>query len=56
MYPLTVFTEAYPAVDCDRAGALAFRVVGAPWIDQKAIIGELEPFMVNGLPHHLVLK
>jgi uncharacterized protein YbbC (DUF1343 family) len=41
MYPLTVFTEAYPAVDCDRAGSLAFRVVGAPWIDQKDVIGEL---------------
>ena len=43
MYPLTVFTEAYPAVDCDRAGSMAFRVVGAPWIDQKVIIGELAP-------------
>lgn len=45
MYPLTVFTEAYPAVDCDRAGALAFRVVGAPWMDQKKLISDLAPGM-----------
>ena len=41
MYPLAVFTEAYPAVDCDRAGSLAFRVIGAPWIDQKSVMDEL---------------
>lgn len=43
LYPLTVFTEAYPAVDCDRDGSLAFRVVGAPWMDAKALMKELAP-------------
>lgn len=33
LYPATVFTEAYPALDCDRDGPLAFRVLGAPWLD-----------------------
>lgn len=33
LYPATVFTEAFPALDCDRAGNLAFRVIGAPWLD-----------------------
>ena len=33
LYPLTVFTEAYPALDCDRDGPFAFRVLGAPWLD-----------------------
>lgn len=43
MYPMTVFTEAYPALDCDRGGALAFRVVGAPWMKQAALIRDLAP-------------
>lgn len=40
-YPLTVFTEAYPAVDCDRDGALAFRVIGAPWMNAVTIMDDL---------------
>ena len=40
-YPMTVFTEAYPAVDCDRDGPLAFRVIGAPWMDIKGLISDL---------------
>lgn len=45
MYPMTVFTEAYPAIDCDRGGSLAFRVVGAPWVDQRSLIRDLTPGM-----------
>ncbi len=41
MYPMTVFTEAFPALDCDRAGALAFRIIGAPWMNQKALVDDL---------------
>ncbi len=40
-YPMTVFTEAYPAVDCDRDGPLAFRVIGAPWMDAKGLMEDL---------------
>lgn len=41
-YPMTVFTEAYPAVDCDRNGPMAFRVIGAPWMDVKSLMKDLE--------------
>ena len=47
MYPMTVFTEAYPAVDCDRAGPLAFRIVGAPWMDQAALMRDLAPGLLS---------
>jgi len=40
-YPMTVFTEAYPAIDCDRDGPLAFRVIGAPWMDVKGLMKDL---------------
>lgn len=41
IYPATVFTEAYLAVDCDRAGPLSFRVLGAPWLDSATLIDDL---------------
>lgn len=41
-YPMTVFTEAYPAVDCDRDGPLAFRVVGAPWLEPLPLMKDLQ--------------
>ena len=40
LYPATVFTEAYVSVDCDRFGALAFRVLGAPWLDAADLLAE----------------
>jgi uncharacterized protein YbbC (DUF1343 family) len=47
LYPMTVFTEAYPAIDCDRDGALAFRLIGAPWLDQKGLIEDLTPGLTS---------
>ena len=41
LYPATVFTEAYVSVDCDRAGALAFRVLGAPWLDAATLLEDV---------------
>lgn len=41
LYPATVFTEAYPSLDCDRHGALAFRVMGAPWLDALGLLDEI---------------
>ena len=38
LYPATVFTEAFPALDTDRSGNLAFRVVGAEWMDPQRLI------------------
>lgn len=42
-YPMTVFTEAYPAIDCDRDGSMAFRVIGAPWLDSRKLAKALGP-------------
>ena len=42
-YPMTVFTEAYPAIDCDRDGSMAFRVIGAPWLDSRKLTKALGP-------------
>lgn len=36
-YLATVFTEAVPSLDCGRATNLAFRVLGAPWLDAPAL-------------------
>ena len=47
LYPMTVFTEAYPAIDCDRYGALSFRIIGAPWIKQKPLMAALEPGLTS---------
>lgn len=41
LYPLTVFTEAYPALDCDRDGPFAFRVLGAPWLDVVQLLHDV---------------
>lgn len=38
LYPTTVFTEAFPSLDTDRGGNLAFRVVGASWMDSQKLI------------------
>ena len=38
LYPVTVFTEAFPALDTDRSGNLAFRVLGAEWMDPQKLM------------------
>lgn len=43
LYPLTVFADAYPALDCDRGGPLSRRVIGAPWMDTRSLISDLAP-------------
>ena len=40
LYPVTVLSEAFPSVDCDRFGALAFRVIGAPWLDAQGLLDD----------------
>ena len=42
LYPATVFTEAFPALDTDRGGNLAFRVLGAEWMDPQRLIRDVE--------------
>lgn len=41
LYPATVFTEAYTALDCDRDGPFAFRVLGAPWLDVVQLFADI---------------
>lgn len=41
LYPLTVFTEAFPALDTDRSGNLAFRVLGSKWMAPQKLIGDV---------------
>ena len=40
-YPATVWTEALPSLDCDRGGILPFQVLGAPWLDARAILSRV---------------
>ena len=40
LYPVTVFTEAFPALDIDRSGNFAFRVLGAEWMDPQKLIAD----------------
>lgn len=40
-YAATVFTEALPSLDCDRAGLIPFQVLGAPWMDADAVLRRL---------------
>jgi uncharacterized protein YbbC (DUF1343 family) len=42
-YPATVWIEALPALDADRAGALAFQRLGARWLRPRAVIEALGP-------------
>ena len=41
LYPATVFTEAHPTLDCDRGGSLAFRILGAPWLNLAQILDDV---------------
>jgi len=51
-YLCTVFTEAMPAVDCGRATALAFRVLGFPDMDAPALCGRLGEPSLPGVTFH----
>ncbi len=56
-YPITVFTEALPALDCDRRGLLPFQVLGAPWMDGERVarkINAVAPSGVRVTPHEYV--
>ena len=45
LYPVTVFTEAFPALDIDRSGNLAFRVIGAEWMDPQKLIHDTKDIL-----------
>ncbi|MGI5869748.1 MAG: exo-beta-N-acetylmuramidase NamZ domain-containing protein [Kiritimatiellia bacterium] len=43
IYPMTVFTEAVPSIDCGLGTDLAFQVFGAPWLDGEAFCDSMQP-------------
>lgn len=47
LYPVTVFTEAFPALDTDRSGNLAFRVLGAEWMDPQKLIRDVSDKLLD---------
>lgn len=51
-YLATVATEAIPAIDVGRGTSLAFRLVGAPWINADALLGRLERADPPGVRFH----
>lgn len=40
-FPITVFTEAFPQLDCARNTRMAFRVLRAEWLDAEALLEAL---------------
>lgn len=51
-YAATVFSEAYPGVDCGRGTNLAFRVLGAPWLRAEEACHCLAEKKVPGVTFH----
>lgn len=49
LYPMLVWSEAYPAIDIDRNGPLAFRLISAPFIEVKALIEECKVLLKYGV-------
>lgn len=48
-YPVTVFTEAFPALGCGRGTTEPFQCVTAPWIDAEKLAAELSRRKLPGL-------
>lgn len=51
-YLTTVFSEALPQIDCGRGTALAFRVLGAPWMRAEPLCAALEACELPGVTFH----
>lgn len=51
-YPTAVFSEALPGIDCGRGTNLAFRVIGAPWLEAEKFCRHLARFKVKGAAFH----
>lgn len=52
LYPMLVWSEAYPKVDIDRNGPLAFRMVSAPFIEVKSLVEECRVLAKYGVKAH----
>lgn len=51
-YPMTVFSEAIPAIDCGRGTRLPFQVFGASWMKGPAVAVRLNEMNLPGLRFH----
>lgn len=51
-YAATVFTEALPGIDCGRGTNLAFRVLGAPWLQAEPCCARLTQERPAGITFH----
>lgn len=51
-YPATVLTEAFPELDCGRAGRLPFQTLTAPWGRARQWCEELSAARLPGLAVH----
>jgi len=51
-YPATVFCEALPGIDCGRGTNMAFRVLGAPWLEAEKFCRHLSQFSLKGVDFH----
>jgi uncharacterized protein YbbC (DUF1343 family) len=51
-YPMTVFTEALPAVDCGRGTRLPFQLIGAPWMKGPELAEHLNGLGLPGILFH----
>ncbi|NKB25361.1 MAG: DUF1343 domain-containing protein [Kiritimatiellae bacterium] len=48
-YPITVFSEALPIIDCWRRGAAPFQVIGTPWLKSEDICEALARAKLSGI-------
>lgn len=48
-YPITVFTEALPALECGRGGTMPFQLLAAPWMDAERATREINRLELPGL-------
>jgi uncharacterized protein YbbC (DUF1343 family) len=48
-FPVTVFTEALPQLDCARATPMAFQVLSADWLDADTLLAKLATADLPGI-------
>ena len=51
-YAATVFSEALPGIDCGRGTNLAFRVLGAPWLQAESFCSRIAEERLAGVTFH----
>lgn len=49
LYPMLVFSEAFPQLNCGRNTPEAFRKLSAPWLDAERLLSSLAPDALLGI-------